>query len=220
VFFDTRIWVALSRDANVVVEPLFDELHSAGILTFWDVIWWNVRPRVDCYDNAASLSHQVLDNPDRRASFVGANLGDARRRAVGGEYSLPSFDVGREQIVRKFILFLQSYDDSPSHVNSGHNTVCCYLFRLDIRFRRRTPGPPPFSSMNSTPADSKMRRTPKSLAAVIEVSPSALSARRIVASPRDASRARSSALQRSNPRAALIWAPVSDLDLRVDSIGI
>jgi len=45
--------------------------------------------------------------------------------------------------------------------------------------RRRTPGPPPFSSMNSTPAISKVRRTARSLAAVIDVSLSASSARRI-----------------------------------------
>jgi len=44
--------------------------------------------------------------------------------------------------------------------------------------RRRTPGPPPFSSMNSTLAISKARRTAKSLAAVIDVSRSDNSARR------------------------------------------
>src|SRR5262245_55612854 len=38
------------------------------------------------------------------------------------------------------------------------------------RCRKRTPGPPPFSSMNSTPATSKARRTAKSLAVVIDVS--------------------------------------------------
>jgi len=40
-------------------------------------------------------------------------------------------------------------------------------------FRRRTPGPLPFSSMNSTPTNSKARRMAKSLAAVMDVSPSA-----------------------------------------------
>ena len=39
------------------------------------------------------------------------------------------------------------------------------------RLRRRTPAPPPFSSMNSTPANSKARRIAKSLAAVMDVSP-------------------------------------------------
>jgi hypothetical protein len=38
------------------------------------------------------------------------------------------------------------------------------------RCRKRTPGPPPFSSMNSTPAASKARRTAKSLAVVMDVS--------------------------------------------------
>ena len=51
------------------------------------------------------------------------------------------------------------------------------------RLRRRTPGPPLFPSMNSTPADSRARRTAKSFAAVIEVSSSASSARRIVVTP-------------------------------------
>src|SRR5262245_1873395 len=79
------------------------------------------------------------------------------------------------------------------------------------RCRKRTPGPPPFSSMNSTPAASKARRTAKSLAAVIEVSSSVNSARRMVATLRSDRRARSSALQRRRDRAALIWALVSGL---------
>jgi hypothetical protein len=75
---------------------------------------------------------------------------------------------------------------------------------FSVRLRIRTPGPPPFSSMNSTPADSNARRTAKSFAMVMDVSFSAPSARRMVASPRAASRARSSALHRRRPRAALI----------------
>src|SRR5262249_50835166 len=78
-----------------------------------------------------------------------------------------------------------------------------------VRFLRRTPGPPPFSSINSTPAASKVRRTAESLAVVIDVFPSANSARRIVVTPRVDSRARSSALQRRRARPALIWALVS-----------
>jgi hypothetical protein len=58
-------------------------------------------------------------------------------------------------------------------------------------FRNRTPGPPPFSSMNSTPAASKARRTAESLAVVIAVAFSVSSARRIVATPTEDSRARS-----------------------------
>jgi hypothetical protein len=72
------------------------------------------------------------------------------------------------------------------------------------RCRKRTPGPPPFSSMNSTPAASKVRRTAKSLAVVIDVSSSVSSARLIVVTLRAVSRARSSALQRMRARAALI----------------
>src|SRR5262245_11664622 len=62
--------------------------------------------------------------------------------------------------------------------------------------------------MNSTPAASKARRTAKSLATVIDVWASVSSARRIVVTPRVDSRARSSALQRSRARAALICALV------------
>jgi hypothetical protein len=72
------------------------------------------------------------------------------------------------------------------------------------RCRKRTPGPPPFSSMNSTPPTSKARRTAKSFAVVIDVSLSASSARRIVATPTADSRARSSARHRRKARAALI----------------
>jgi hypothetical protein len=62
------------------------------------------------------------------------------------------------------------------------------------------PGPPPFSSMNSTPANSKVRRTARSLAAVMDVSLSDNSARRMVATPTADSRARSWARRRSNAR--------------------
>src|SRR6516225_8134185 len=43
----------------------------------------------------------------------------------------------------------------------------------------RTPGPPPFSSMNSIPAASRARRMARSLGIVIEVTSSASSARLI-----------------------------------------
>lgn len=96
----------------------------------------------------------------------------------------------------------------------------CFLFYFlyfrdfsGDRFRRRTPGPPPFSSMNSMPAASKARRTARSLATVIDVSLSISSARRIVATLSADCSARSSALQRIKARAALIWALVSGFEL-------
>jgi hypothetical protein len=106
------------------------------------------------------------------------------RGIPSGRSSFGSFDAGRRNYLRYF----------PGE-----------------RFRRRTPGPPPFSSMNSTPAASKARRTAKSLAAVIEVSPFASSARRIVLIPRADFRARSSALHLKSARPALIWALVRGL---------
>jgi hypothetical protein len=72
------------------------------------------------------------------------------------------------------------------------------------RFRSRTPGPPPFSSMNSTPAISNAWRTARSFALVSDVSLSRSSARRIVVTLRVVSLARSSALHRISARAALI----------------
>ena len=89
-------------------------------------------------------------------------------------------------------------------VQLGLATEPTAYFRLLCDFWRRTPGPPPFSSMNSIPAPSRARRTAESFAAVIEVSSSASSARRIVATPKAASRARSCARQRRKARAALI----------------
>jgi hypothetical protein len=79
-----------------------------------------------------------------------------------------------------------------------------FLGALGRRCRKRTPGPPPFSSMNSTPAASKARRTAKSFAAVSEVWSSVTSARRMVFRPKAASRARSSAVHLSRARAARI----------------
>jgi hypothetical protein len=77
---------------------------------------------------------------------------------------------------------------------------------FDCRFPNRTPGPPPFSLMNSTPAASSARRTAKSLAAVSAVWGSASSARRIVRKLTVEWLERSSALHRSRARAALICA--------------
>jgi hypothetical protein len=87
------------------------------------------------------------------------------------------------------------------------------------RSRRRTPGPPPSSLMNSTPAASKARRTAKSLAMVIDVSPSASSARLIVAIPKAAWRASSAALHRRRARAARIWALFNGFGFIVDGRG-
>jgi hypothetical protein len=74
----------------------------------------------------------------------------------------------------------------------------------DALVRSRTPGPPPFGSINSIPAASRARRTERSFAAVIEVLSNVSSARRMVVTPTADSRARSSAVHRISARAALI----------------
>jgi len=79
-------------------------------------------------------------------------------------------------------------------------------------FFSRTPGPPPFSSMNTIPAASSAWRTARSLAAVIEVSSSVSSALRMVVTLTADARARSSALHRTSARPARSWALVSGFD--------
>ena len=85
---------------------------------------------------------------------------------------------------------LVGHDFNASHCCRFATVVTASAFDRR-RWRRRTPGPPPSSSMNSTPAASNARRTAKSLAAVIDVSSSVSSARRMVVTPRADARARS-----------------------------
>jgi hypothetical protein len=104
------------------------------------------------------------------------------------------------------IRFLQPKFEGWTETSTAGPHIC-FLADFDRwRPRRRTPGPPPFSSMNSTPAASSVRRTAKSLAIVIDVSLSASSALLIVARPKAASRASSAALHRRSARAARICA--------------
>src|SRR5882762_7683142 len=86
-----------------------------------------------------------------------------------------------------------------------------FFFELPLGFRNRTPGPPPFSSMNSTPAVSRARRTAKLFETVIAVTSAINSARRMVATLKVECLARSSALQRMRARAARICALLSKL---------
>jgi hypothetical protein len=70
--------------------------------------------------------------------------------------------------------------------------------------RKRTPSPPPLSSMKSIPAISNARRMAASFGNVSGISPSTTSALRIVATPTFEARAKSSAVHRSSARAARI----------------
>jgi YqaJ-like viral recombinase domain len=82
-----------------------------------------------------------------------------------------------------------------------------YIRFLDLcGFRKRTPSPPPLSSMKSIPAASRARRIAASFASVIGTSPSTTSALRMVATPTFEARAKSRAVHRISARAALIWA--------------
>jgi len=82
--------------------------------------------------------------------------------------------------------------------------------------RSRTPGPPPFWSMNTTPATSSAFRKAASFAGVTGISPSMTSTLRIVATPTFEWVARSIALHRSKARAARICALESFLDISID----
>jgi hypothetical protein len=147
--------------------------------------------------------------------YVGAIVADTDHVAPGGS------------IDRKYLLGLisdvagdvaGSISNAAGHLAAGrvrstppYGRRQCVVYLpgfLWVRLRSLTPGPPPFSSVNSTPAASKARRTAKSLAAVIDVSSAVSSARRIVVTPTDDAFARSAALQRMRARAARIWALV------------
>jgi hypothetical protein len=71
-------------------------------------------------------------------------------------------------------------------------------------FRKRTPSPPPLSSMKSIPAFSNARRMAASFACVTGISPATTSALRIVATPTFETRAKSRAVHRISARAARI----------------
>ena len=110
--------------------------------------------------------------------YVGAIVTDTDHVAPGGS------------IDRKYLLGLisdvagnvaGSISNAADDLAAGYGQRECIAYLLGFlwtRFRSLTPGPPPFSSVNSTPAASKARRTAKSLAAVIDVSSAVSSARR------------------------------------------
>ena len=102
-------------------------------------------------------------------------------------------------------------------VNSAQAVAGVSHPRLAIALLKRTPTPPPFSSMNAMPASSSARRIAMSFAGINDVTPSVNSARRIVVTPTEDDRARSSALHRIRERAARICALVSGagLDLSI-----
>jgi Prolyl oligopeptidase family len=121
----------------------------------------------------------------------------------------------------KFLAAQGSVDDKRCVISGGsaggYTTLAALVFQDFFQggasyygvsdaaaLRSRTPGPPPFSSMNSTPADSNARRIAKSLALVSAVWFSVSSARRMVATLSADAAARSSAVQRIRDRAALI----------------
>src|SRR5436190_8263187 len=106
---------------------------------------------------------------------------------VGATLEILRIDVGIDRV--------RHVAGTHDYFLSGLGRGCC---------RKRTPGPPPLPSMNSTPAASSARRTAKSLATVSEVLSSVSSARLMVLSPSDDSRARSPALHLRRARAARI----------------
>ncbi len=82
----------------------------------------------------------------------------------------------------------------------------CYVLCLPAfrGLRKRTPSPPPSSSMKSIPATSSALRRAASFAKVTGISPSTTSALRMVATPTFEARAKSRAVHRISARAARI----------------
>jgi hypothetical protein len=151
---------------------------------------WPGKPSIDPSADGA-FSGYPSDNPKRHLGAIlrwhsSASSGRCWMLQANGLRALPE--------VRLEHLHLGRYR-AAFHVCDG-------LFFW--RCRKRTPGPPPFSSMNSTPAPSKARRIARSLADVIEVSRPASSARRIVRKLTADRRARSAAVQPISALAALI----------------
>ena len=90
-------------------------------------------------------------------------------------------------------------------VSKTSQSVCSYRLCFD-GFRRRKPGPPPFSSMNSTPAFSKARLTTSRVARRGWLA--SFSKWWMVMMPTPARSAKVCWLQLSKPLAALHWADV------------
>jgi YqaJ-like viral recombinase domain len=96
---------------------------------------------------------------------------------------------------------------SSSEKAAAEKQSWSYILFLDLcGFRKRTPSPPPLSSMKSIPAASRARRIAASFASVTGTSPSTTSALRMVATPTFEARAKSRAVHRISARAARIWA--------------
>jgi hypothetical protein len=118
-------------------------------------------------------------------------------------------DVGRRDTISIARLTLQGAEVSESKaktITSRQDLLgglqplpffCC-------RFRSRTPGPPPFSSMNSTPATSRAFFRAATVDRCAAMTPAFDSRRFIVGSDTDEATARSRCSQRTRARAALI----------------
>ncbi len=92
-------------------------------------------------------------------------------------------------------------------VASGASYGAARTLPSQVPSLRRTPGPPPFAGMNSTPAASRAARSAWRTTGDV-FGPLSLSARRTVARPTLARPASSSAVIFTNARPALIWAGV------------
>ena len=96
-----------------------------------------------------------------------------------------------------------SEDEEVAAEKQRHTWI--YIVFLDLcGFRKRTPSPPPLSSMKPIPAASRARRIAASFASVTRTSPSTTSALRMVATPTFEARAKSRAVHRISARAARI----------------
>ena len=106
---------------------------------------------------------------------------------------------------------------SQSEAEPIHSGPRGYLrFLIVWGLRKRTPSPPPLSSIKTIPAPSSARRMAASFASVTGISPSTTSALRMVATPTFEAWARSIAVHRISARAARICALEIFLDIGCD----
>jgi hypothetical protein len=131
-------------------------------------------------------------------------------RATNGENRTFVRNYKLQRPCRKVPSFARSSHVKPKCLVRYSDAITFSSFYFGAFFlsalRRRTPGPPPFSSINSTPAASSATLSAARFAAVTGISPSIVSTRRIVATPTFEALAKSTALHLKRARAARSWA--------------
>jgi len=142
-----------------------------------------------------SVSFRPPDSPstDSSRAIVGSEMPECRARS---DWDQPQQRMGR------FDLSSAAVGSPRRHVPRSLTRYWWFLTLGGLR--RRTPGPPPFSSMNSTPADSSACRSAATVEPCAAIRPGFDSSRLIVGSETDDACDRSRCSHRKRARAARI----------------